>query len=144
MKKVILTSVTLLILSGMLTFQNSIAQGNNARLLTMILEKMAALKWDQTNVDLGKIPQNVPVKITYNLTNSGNAPLVITNVQTSCGCTGATFPKESIEPGKSAVVSLTYNASSAGVFNKTATVYANTNPGIVTLEFKGEVIEAGK
>lgn len=144
MKKIFLTSVTILILSGMLSVQNTNAQDNNVSLLRTILEKIAALKWEQTNIDLGKIPQNVPVKINYNLTNSGNAPLVITNVQTSCGCTGANFPKESIAPGKSAVIGLTFNASSVGVFNKTATVFSNTNPGSMTLEFKGEVVEAGK
>lgn len=122
-------------------FQKTNAQSN---WMHVVLEKMAALTWEKTQVDLGKIPQNVPVKITYNLTNSGNAPLILTNVTTTCGCTVADFTKQSIAPGKSGVVTLTYNASSPGVFTKTATVTANTNPGIVTLEFKGEVLEAGK
>ncbi|MBP7731226.1 MAG: DUF1573 domain-containing protein [Bacteroidales bacterium] len=84
---------------------------------------------------------------TYNfeVTNTGNAPLVIQNVVASCGCTTPTWTKSPIPPNGKGVITAIYDpAGRPGVFNKTLTVYSNANPGQVVLVIKGEVKEREK
>ena len=45
----------------------------------------------------------------FEFTNTGNAPLIITNVQSTCGCTVPSKPKEPIMPGKSDKIEVKYN-----------------------------------
>lgn len=103
--------------------------------------RTAAFNWSQTSFDFGKIKQNKPVTHTFKFRNSGDAPLVISSVQASCGCTVADYSKEPIEPSGEGYVKATYNAATLGVFNKTITVSANTEEGSVVLSIKGTVIE---
>jgi len=84
---------------------------------------------------------------TYNfeVTNTGNAPLVIQNVVASCGCTTPTWTKTPIPPNGKGVITAIYDpAGRPGAFNKTLTVYSNANPGQVVLVIKGEVKEREK
>jgi hypothetical protein len=101
----------------------------------------AAFSWVQTVFDFGSIRQNVPVTHTFNFTNNGNEPLIISTVQASCGCTVTDYSKDPILPGGSGYVKATYNAAKTGVFNKTVTVNANTDGEAVTLTIKGTVVE---
>ena len=100
----------------------------------------AAIKWEQTTFDFGKIPQGKPVSINYVFTNTGNAPLVVTGVHPSCGCTTNDFSKEMVAPGKSGFVKLTFNASIPGVFTKSTRVTTNSKPDTYYLMFNGEVM----
>ena len=75
-------------------------------------------------------------------TNTGDAPLIISNAQSTCGCTVADFPKEPIMPGKSGEISVKYNMN-PGPIRKTITVESNAvnvESGRVALKIKGEVI----
>lgn len=105
---------------------------------------MAKFKWTETTHEFGKIPQGKPVTAEFKFKNSGEAPLVISSVKGSCGCTVTDYTKEAVSPGKEGVVKATFNAASAGVFNKTVTVTANVEGGSETLTIKGEVIPKGK
>jgi hypothetical protein len=66
---------------------------------------------------------------------------VITTVQASCGCTVTEYSKDPIAPGEKGFVKATYNAAKTGSFQKTVTVNANTEEGVVQLIIKGEVVE---
>lgn len=78
----------------------------------------------------------------FEIVNTGNAPLVIQNVVASCGCTTPTWTKSPIPPNGKGVVTALYDpAGRPGPFNKTLTVYTNTNPATVVLVIKGEVKE---
>ena len=90
--------------------------------------------------DFGKIPQDVAVKTTFEFTNIGKEPLIISDVKPSCQCTAPEWPKEPIAPGKSAKITVGYNAKAAGPFSKTVTITSNarTNPKVITI--KGEVV----
>jgi hypothetical protein len=101
----------------------------------------ASFKWISTVFDFGSIKRNVPVHHTFKFTNNGDAPLLITSVQASCGCTVTQYSKDPIAPGAEGFVKATYNAANVGVFNKTVTVNANTEGGAVLLTIKGTVIE---
>jgi hypothetical protein len=104
-----------------------------------VKEQLAVFEWASTNFDFGKIKQGVPVTHEFKFTNKGKAPLIITNVQASCGCTSPGWTREAVPPGGEGYVKATFNAANAGVFNKTVTVTANIESGFVTLSFKGEV-----
>ena len=102
-------------------------------------EQLATFEWVSTSFDFGKIKQGVPVTHEFKFTNKGKTPLIITNVQASCGCTSPGWTRDAIPPGGEGYVKATFNAANAGVFNKTVTVTANIESGFVTLSFKGEV-----
>jgi hypothetical protein len=96
-------------------------------------------KWDKTVVDFGEIPQNVPKTAEFKLTNDGKEPLIIQSVKASCGCTTPEYSKKPILPGKSTIVSATYNAAVPGPISKTVTVITNADPNPVILQIKGTV-----
>lgn len=100
----------------------------------------AVFNWSETAFDFGRIKLNVPVTHQFTFVNKGTAPLVISSVQASCGCTVTEYSKEAIAPGQSGFVKATYNAAKAGVFTKTVTINANTDDTTVLLTIKGEVI----
>jgi len=97
-------------------------------------------KWESTTHDFGKIKLNVPVSYEFTFTNVGDVPLVISTVQASCGCTVTAYSKEPIAPNGSGYVKATFNAGTLGRFNKTVTVNANTETGVVSLSITGEVV----
>ena len=97
--------------------------------------------WDITVYDFGKIQLNKPVTHEFKFTNTGDAPLVISSVQASCGCTVAEYSKDAIAPGAQGFVKATYNAAKVGVFTKSVTVNANAENNVVQLFIKGEVVE---
>jgi hypothetical protein len=79
----------------------------------------------------------------FEFTNTGDAPLIIKDVKSSCGCTVPSWPKEPIAPGKSGKIEVKYNMN-PGPIRKTITVQSNAvnHPdGVVALKLKGEVIK---
>ena len=103
--------------------------------------KMAVFEWQSLTHDFGALEQNKPASHKFQFTNTGEAPLIITEVKGSCGCTVTEYSKEPIAPGESGFVKATYNAKKTGVFNKTVRVTANVEGGPETLTIKGKVIE---
>lgn len=69
--------------------------------------------------------------------NAGDAPLKISKIKTTCGCTTAQYTKEEIPPGGRGEVTLQVNTSGYGgkSISKTATVYSN-DPDQETLKLK--------
>lgn len=102
---------------------------------------LAVFGWESAIHDFGKIKQGVPVTHEFTFTNTGKTPLVITNVQASCGCTTPAWSKDPIAPGAQGFIKATYNAASMGGFNKTVTVMANVEGGFKQLSIKGEVVQ---
>lgn len=94
-------------------------------------------------VDFGKVYKESDSGVrTFEFKNTGDAPLIITNVQSTCGCTVPSKPTEPIMPGKSGKIDVKYNMS-PGPIRKTITVESNaTNveDGRVALKIKGEVL----
>ena len=137
MKKFIITVFTVVAITGMAVAQTPTAQVSNTNEMAA---PAAECKWEKTTFNFGAIPQGKPVSVVYNFTNTGKAPLILTNVHPSCGCTTEDYSKESIAPGKKGFVKLTYNANAMGTFTKTTTVLSNA--GDFTLQFNGEVVAA--
>jgi Protein of unknown function (DUF1573) len=93
----------------------------------------------ETEFDFGKIPQGKPVIHVFTVTNTGTTPYKLDNVQASCGCTTPVWEKELvIAPGKSADITVGYNAAAEGPFTKPVTITYNGAQTKV-LNIKGEV-----
>ncbi len=101
---------------------------------------MAAFEWAASTHDFGKIKQGVPVTFEFKFTNKGTSPLVVSNAQPSCGCTNPSWTRDPVMPGSEGYVKATFNAANIGPFDKTLTVTANVDGGVVILHIKGEVI----
>ncbi len=138
MKKIIL-SLVLSAFAVVVVAQQPLA--SNAKPSSEFIKDDGSFNWAETSFDFGKIKVNKPVTHEFSFINAGDAPLVITSVQASCGCTVAKYSKDAIAPGSSGYVTATYNAARVGVFTKTVTVNANTGSGAVVLTVKGEVVE---
>lgn len=95
--------------------------------------------WVEEVHDFGNIPQGVPVTHKFEFSNNGKEPLIITNVQKTCGCTVTEWSKEPILPGQTGFVEAQFNAARAGAFNKAITVQSNANTPNKKLFFKGTV-----
>ena len=102
---------------------------------------VAAVTWENTIVNFGKIIKNNPSTAYFKFSNTGNKPVIITKAKGSCGCTGIKYPKEAIRPGETATIQATYNAATLGKFNKSVTVELNIEGSQKILRLKGEVVQ---
>ena len=137
MKKICLILMITACASTMFAQELALASTANTRAKTATPE----FAWDITAYDFGKIQLNKPVTHEFKFTNTGDAPLVISSVQASCGCTVAEYSKDAIAPGAQGFVKATYNAAKVGVFTKSVTVNANAENNVVQLFIKGEVVQ---
>ena len=105
----------------------------------------ASIKFEKMSHDFEKIAEaGGNASFIFTFTNIGKSPLVISNVQASCGCTTPTWTKEPIEPNKKGSITVSYNPQGRpGVFNKSITVYSNAAEEQVVLMITGEVIPTG-
>ncbi|MBB3186181.1 DUF1573 domain-containing protein [Microbacter margulisiae] len=99
--------------------------------------------FSEQSFNFGRIPEEAG-KVTHEFmfTNQGDGPLVIQQVIASCGCTTPVWPKEPIPPGGHASIRVTYSTiDRPGMFDKTITIYNNSNKNPVSLHITGEVIQ---
>ncbi len=96
------------------------------------------LQLKESGYSFGKIPQGRPVIHIFEIVNTGKQPLMLENVQASCGCTTPEWSREAILPGATASIKVGYNAYSEGHFNKTVTIFYN-NGQTKALIISGEV-----
>ena len=102
--------------------------------------KQAAIKFDKEEHDFGTLLQGEVVTYSFHFTNTGNMPLIISEVGSSCGCTVGDYPHEPIAPSKTGDIKVTYNsAGHHGFQSRFLTVMSNTNPAKTTLRIKGTV-----
>lgn len=85
------------------------------------------LQLKEKGYDFGKIPQGRPVTHIFEIVNNGAEPLLLENVQASCGCTTPEWSRDAIKPGATANIKVGYNAAGEGNFTKTITISYNTN-----------------
>lgn len=113
----------------------------SAKVLSAKVEQKAfpeVLTLKESEFDFGKIPQGKPVNHIFYYTNVGTIPLVLDNVQASCGCTTPEWVKEAVAPGTTSKITVGYNAASEGPFTKYITVTYNGSQNKQVI-IKGEV-----
>lgn len=97
------------------------------------------MTFDETEYDFGTIQQGEAQEHVFTFTNTGDAPLVITDAKSSCGCTVPTFTKEPIAPGEKGEMLVKFNGSGRNQVMKTVTVTANTESGKEMVRIKAFV-----
>ncbi len=103
-------------------------------------EEKGVFKFESSVIDYGTIAHNADGVRAFKFKNVGNAPIVISNVKGSCGCTVPTKPDHAIMPGESAEIGVKYATDRIGAFSKTVTVTSNASEGTVVLKIKGKVL----
>ncbi|HEY1202617.1 MAG TPA: DUF1573 domain-containing protein, partial [Niastella sp.] len=99
------------------------------------------LQLKETSYNFGKIQQGRPVTHNFEIVNIGKEPLMLDNVQASCGCTTPEWSKEAIQPGATTTIKVGYNAAAEGDFNKTITIHYNSVQ-VKTMNISGSVFKA--
>lgn len=96
--------------------------------------------FDVSTVDLGAIPKGSPANFTYTFTNTGDSPLIISTVKSSCGCVAPYYDYEPIAPGQRGEIRAKYDSNRVGPCLKSLTVQSNDpeNP-VVSLRLKCNV-----
>lgn len=90
--------------------------------------------------DLGQIEWKHPVTAEFTVTNTGDQPLVLSDVEPDCACTVAQWTQTPIAPGQAGTVSVTFDAEALGHFRKSVAVFTNAEPHVVYLNLSGEVV----
>lgn len=114
--------------------------GQAANTAPVATGEVAVATFDSQTYDFGKIKQGVPVTHEFKFTNTGKVPMIITNVQASCGCTTPDWTKNPVPPGGQGFIKATFNAGTMGNFNKSITVTSNVENGYTQLTIRGEVV----
>jgi hypothetical protein len=100
----------------------------------------AQIKFTEEKYDFGSIKQGDVVDHVFKFKNTGTQPLVISNVQASCGCTIPDWTKEPVAPGKTGMISAKFNsAGKMGMQTKVLTIESNSAAGAATVSLVGEV-----
>ncbi|MCH2489717.1 MAG: DUF1573 domain-containing protein [Flavobacteriales bacterium] len=97
------------------------------------------MTFEETEYDFGTIDQGTNVEHVFRFTNTGDAPLVIVDAKSSCGCTVPSYPTEAVPVGESGELLVKFNGSGKNQVSKTVTITANTKNGKETLKIKAFV-----
>jgi hypothetical protein len=112
-----------------------------AVLLALGARAQGVITFEKELHDFGSVPEGTMATHEFKFKNTGNQPVVIANVQASCGCTTPDWTKTPVLPGKSGIVKAVYSsAGRPGVFNKTVTVTSNASSPSTVLTIKGDVV----
>ena len=95
---------------------------------------------DNADQDLGSIRSGTPVTLTYTVGHTARHPVVIRNVQASCGCSAASKPRQPILPGRTDTIAVVFNASTPGRLIKRLTVETSPAGSRIPISLRGTVV----
>ena len=104
------------------------------------LIKKAEITFDKTIINYGTIDKGANGVRDFVFTNTGNAPLIISNVKSTCGCTIPKKPEKPILPGESNKIQVKYDTKRIGFIRKSISVTSNASNPSVVLKITGQVI----
>ncbi len=97
------------------------------------------IEFNKTVHDFGNVENGEAVFTEFELTNTGNADLIIINAFASCGCTVPEYQKTPIAPGEKSILKVRFQQSAQGQQQKTVTLVTNTQKGEELLTIKANV-----
>jgi len=104
----------------------------------------AKIEFKSETIDYGEIAKGSDGVRVFEFTNTGDEPLIISQVKSSCGCTVPSKPDGPIAPGESSTISVKYDTKRVGPIRKTVTVYSNAEVPIKSLKIKGKIFDETK
>lgn len=103
-------------------------------------EKMPKITFETDMHDFGQLMAGENISYSFKFTNTGDADLIISGCDASCGCTVADYPKERIAPGKSGYVTVSFKSQGmSGRQMKEVIVVSNTQPARTRLRITATV-----
>ena len=102
-------------------------------------EKVAKIEFTSDTVDYGEIEKGSDGVRVFEFKNTGTAPLIISKVSSSCGCTIPKKPEGPIMPGESGEIQVKYDTNRPGPIRKAITVLSNADTPTTILKIKGPV-----
>ena len=127
--------------------ENSTLSANDTILGDTLTKKIdgAAITFIQTRHEIDKVSEGSKLTFDFEFSNTGNEPLFISNVRTSCHCTVASYPTTPVLPGRSENISLELDTKTLGQFTKVVAVYSNAvNLPRAILNIKWTVVQKPK
>lgn len=113
--------------------------------LAVNAQKGAQIEFEETTIDYGTIEKGANGVRIFKFTNTGDAPLIVSKVSSSCGCTIPKKPDAPILPGKVGEIEVKYDTNRVNPIRKTITVISNAvDSPTVALKIKGLVIDPSK
>ncbi len=108
---------------------------------SLVAQSGPAITFESDTIDYGEVAKGSDGTRIFKFTNTGDAPLEITDAKSSCGCTVPKKPENPVAPGESAEIVVRYDTNRVGPFRKTISITTNveSNP-IVALKIKGNVL----
>ena len=107
-------------------------------------ENDPVIAFDEASKDFGDITQGDKVEHVFKFENTGKSPLVISNVEATCGCTVPSWPKEPILPGAKAEIKVSFNsAGKMGKQNSVVRIYSNASEPIEKVSMISNVLPKG-
>ncbi|MDN3204882.1 DUF1573 domain-containing protein [Algoriphagus sediminis] len=101
---------------------------------------LGQFEFSEMEYNFGTIQEGEVIEHIFNFTNNGQAPLVISNITASCGCTSPDWTKTPVNPGEDGFVKVVFNSrAKSGSQAPTVTIQANTNPTVTRLRMRGTV-----
>ncbi|MFI1745855.1 DUF1573 domain-containing protein [Thalassobellus sediminis] len=135
MKKVILGLTTLCVILFVSCKENAAKKIEESNVVAAAERdansaKFPVIEFDKTEHDFGEIEAKSPQETTFAYTNTGDAPLVVTNIKSSCGCTiPENWSREPLAPGETSSFLVKFSGAGSNKVTKTITVTANTEKG---------------
>lgn len=100
--------------------------GANAQTTETPTQDLGEIEFEKLSQEFGDIKQGQVVNAVFKFKNKGKTPIILSNVQTTCGCTVPQWTRDPIAPGKTAEINATFNsAGKMGQQNKVITVFSN-------------------
>ncbi len=98
------------------------------------------IQLEETAFDFGEITEGIKVTHNFKFKNTGNTPLIITDVQTTCGCTVPNWNHSPIQPNATDEINVQFNSDGKeGRMEKPVTIIANTYPAKTEFKLTGFV-----
>lgn len=104
-----------------------------------------AITFETDLIDFGTVVQGSEQVRTFNFTNTGNQPLIISSIKGQCGCTtiSDSWPKEPIAPGGTGSFQVKYDTKQrVGMFDKKIIITSNAVAPTMEVRIKGNVVES--
>ncbi len=101
--------------------------------------KYPVMTFDESEWDFGRIAQGTNVEHLFKFTNTGDAPLIVSDAKGSCGCTVPTFTKDPIAPGERGEMLVKFNGTGQNQRNISINITANTQRGTERVTVKAFV-----